>query len=96
MMKKIAQAVLSLTLMCWIMRPAYAEQVAANCTSILSIGSGEADLVYYQAEADLGTDTANRLWTAYHRLKNKCTNNATAKIVVNVEPRIRAFLEAHR
>jgi hypothetical protein len=94
-MKLVIKTALSLVFIGWITGPSIAEPMAARCTSILGISSGEGDLVYYQAEADLGTDTANSLWAAYHRLKNKCSKNPSGNIVVNVEPRVRQFLEAH-
>ncbi len=50
----------------------------------------------YLAQGDLGDETANRLWAVYHRLPHKCGNRPWARVVVNVEPRVKAFLEAHR
>jgi hypothetical protein len=61
------------------------------CAALLNVGAGEVHFLYYQAEADLGTETANRLWAYYHRLKYRCLDRPAARLVVNVAPRIKAF-----
>jgi hypothetical protein len=93
-MKK--NVVLTFATLFWLMTPAHAERMAASCPRLLSISSEEATLVYYDAEGDLGRETADRLWAAYHRLRNQCANKPHSQVVVNVEPRVRNFLEAHR
>jgi hypothetical protein len=95
-MNKPVRVIFALMIVCWAAPPAKAERMTASCASLLSISAGEADLVYYQAQADLGSETANRLWASYHRIKYQCAGNPKGRVIVNVEPRVRAFLEAHR
>jgi hypothetical protein len=95
-MKKLAPALLSLALLDSLASPAAAAQMAASCSRLLAISSGEAGFIYYEAEADLGAGTANRLWAAYHRLRYRCAGRPRSSVVVDVEPRVKAFLEAHR
>jgi hypothetical protein len=103
-MTKAAFAALSLlpalavldVLACQATTPARAAPMTASCARLLDIGSGEAGFIYYEAEADLGTDTANRLWAAYHRLRRQCVDRPWASVTVNVEPRVKIFLDAHR
>lgn len=73
-----------------------AAQMTASCTRLLSISDGEASYIYFRAEEDLGTATAGRLWSAYHRLRNHCAGHPRSLIEVSVEPRVKAFLEAYR
>lgn len=76
--------------------PARADRLAASCAAILNIGGAEADFLYYEAEADLGSEKATRLWNGFHRLKYRCAGNPGAKFVVDVSPAVKAFLESHR
>ncbi|MEK8093010.1 hypothetical protein WOC76_10820 [Methylocystis sp. IM3] len=74
--------------------PAAADRYAASCSDILNVSSSEADFLYYDARTELGSETALRLWNGYHRLKYACARNPGAKMVVNLSPRVRAFLES--
>jgi hypothetical protein len=95
-MKMAGQAIVAFMFWCAATSSAPAAQMAASCASLMNVSTFEAHVIYYQARADLGTDTANRLWAVYHRLKNRCAGRPAARIVVDVEPRVKTFLEAHR
>jgi len=76
--------------------PAAAESITATCSTIAGVGDAEANYLYYEAEAEFGAGAASRLYGAYHQLKNKCHNNPKARVVVSVQPRVKAFFEARR
>jgi hypothetical protein len=95
-MKTILPALLTAAFCCALASPAEADQMAASCARLLGISNGEAGYIYVQAEADLGTETAKRLWGVYHRLRGRCAARPGAQIVVTVEPRVKQFLEAYR
>lgn len=76
--------------------PASADRLAASCATILNVGGAEADFLYYDAEADLGSGKATQLWNEFHSLKYHCAGTPEASFVVNVSPRVKAFLESHR
>lgn len=76
--------------------PASADRITATCARISGITSAEANYLYYEAEAEFGTETAGRLYGAYHQLKNKCQKNSGARITLNVQPGVKAFFEARR
>jgi hypothetical protein len=95
-MKKAGATALSLALLAALATPAQAAPMAVSCARLLGISSGEAGSIYYAAEADLGTETANRLWGAYHRLRSQCATRPSSRVVVDMEPRVKAFLEAYR
>lgn len=76
--------------------PAEADRITATCATIAGVGNAEANYLYYEAEAELGAGAAGRLYGAYHQLKSKCQNNRGARIVLNVQPRVKAFFEARR
>ncbi len=95
-MRKRAAAVLGVATLGWLAMPAKADQMAASCATLINISAEEADYIYYLAQGDLGAETANRLWAVYHRLRHRCGSRPWARVVVNVEPGVKAFLEAHR
>jgi len=76
--------------------PAKADRITATCATIAGVGNAEANYLYYEAEAEFGAGAAGRLYGAYHQLKNKCQHNPGARVVVNVQPGVRAFFEARR
>lgn len=76
--------------------PAVADRITATCATIAGVGDAEANYLYYEAEAEFGAGAAGRLYGAYHQLKGKCQNNPKARVVVSVQPRVKAFFEARR
>lgn len=76
--------------------PAEADRVTATCATVAGVDNAEANYLYYEAEAEFGAGAAGRLYGAYHQLKSKCQNNPSARVVVNVQPRVRAFFETRR
>jgi|GEM_PF-4105385 len=76
--------------------PVAADTITASCATIAGVSNSEADYLYYEAEAEFGSGPANRLYGVYHQLKNKCQHNPRARMVVSVQPRVKAFFEARR
>ena len=76
--------------------PAGAASITASCATIADVTNSEADYLYYEAEAEIGAGPAGRLYGVYHQLKRKCAQNPRARIVVTVQPRVKAFFEARR
>jgi hypothetical protein len=94
-MRKLALTLVCPALLCTV-NGALADQLRAPCGKLLSVSAGEASYLYYKAETALGADAASRLWAAYHQLKTRCASRPDASVVVNVEPKVKAFIEANR
>ena len=76
--------------------PARADRITATCGTISGVGTAKANYLYYEAQARFGSGAAGRLYGAYQQLKNKCQHNPNARVIVNVQPGVRAFFEARR
>ncbi len=76
--------------------PAMADRITATCGTIAGVDTAEASYLYYEAEAEFGSGAAGRLYGAYHQLRSKCQHNPNARVVINVQPAVRAFFEARR
>lgn len=71
-------------------------KIGTSGAKVLNVSDGEADFIYYRAKADLGAAAAGRLWSVDHRLRSRCSSHPALHLSINVEPRVKAFLEAYR
>jgi hypothetical protein len=76
--------------------PVQAVPMDASCRRLLGVSDGEAGYVYFQAEADLGREIFNRLWGVDHQLRRQFFHRPWSRVVVNVGPGLKEFLDEHR